>query len=265
MTEAAAALDARQKERAIEQHSVQAGQFARSYEAQADETYRSCFAYSRKQLDRWLDSLLPSVGTGKRLLDVGCGTGHHMARMRARGFDASGVDGSPEMLAFARQNNPGSDIRPSDVDTLPFADASFDVVMSIEVLRYVPDPHGAIREMARVLRPGGIALVTAAPRLNLNGYWPINRLATALPLGNLVRLKQFFTSSGRLRQQFRGAGFGSVDVHGVYLGPINWVQRLLPFALSPVLRTWEPLDRRVADAPILREMSNMYLVHARRA
>jgi ubiquinone/menaquinone biosynthesis C-methylase UbiE len=201
------------------------------------------------------------VGKGLRLLDVGCGTGHHLAELRGRGFEVAGVDGSDEMLKRARELNPGVELLQSDVDKLPFPDASFDVVLCIEVLRYLPDVSKCIAEMSRVLRPGGVCLATATPLLNLNCYWPVNRLAGMLPF-RLVRLKQFFSTSGGLRKHFANAGFASTKVHGVYLGPINWVERLLRPALPLTLRMWQPIDRLLANRFLIREFSNMFLVHA---
>jgi ubiquinone/menaquinone biosynthesis C-methylase UbiE len=254
-----------QKQAAIEQHSCQAGQFAERYRATATDAFGSCFTYSRRRLGGWLDRCLPDPAAGRRLLDVGCGTGHHLAQLRDRGFEVAGVDGSPEMLEHARALNPGSDIRQSDVECLPFPDASFDVVLCIEVLRYLPSPVRSIAEMARVLKPGGLCLATAAPLLNLNGYWAVNRVATLVPLSNLVRLKQYFSTSWRLRRAFVAAGFQEVETHGVYLGPINWLERLAPWALPRALKAWEPLDTALADLPLLREVSNMFLVKAVRS
>jgi ubiquinone/menaquinone biosynthesis C-methylase UbiE len=251
-----------QKQAAIEQHSCQAGQFAERYRATETDAFGSCFTYSRRRLSGWLDRCLPDPAAGLRLLDVGCGTGHHMARLRDRGFEVAGVDGSPEMLEHARALNPGSDIRRSDVECLPFPDASFDVVLCVEVLRYLPSPVRSIAEMARVLKPGGLCLATAAPLLSLNGYWAVNRVATLVPLGNLVRLKQYFSTSWRLRRAFVAAGFQGVETHGVYLGPINWLERLAPWTLPRALKVWEPLDTALADLPILREVSNMFLLKA---
>jgi SAM-dependent methyltransferase len=250
-----------QKKLAIEQHSAQATEFADRYEQLKVDAYRSCFTYSRHRLDQWLEQLLP-VPTGQLLLDVGCGTGNHLARLRAKGFEAAGVDGSPEMLAEARRLNPGADLRPGDVEALPFADAAFELVVCIEVLRYLRDPYACVREIARVLRPGGQALVTAAPLLSWNGYWLVNRIAHRLPVGNLVRLKQFFATTASLHRLFRRAGFGSIAIHGVYCGPLNWVERLVPALLPRFLRAWEPLDRVAADHILLREFSNMFLVQA---
>jgi ubiquinone/menaquinone biosynthesis C-methylase UbiE len=254
-----------QKQSAIEQHSRQADQFAERYCVPEADAFRSCFNYSRRRLDTWLERHLPASGAGLRLLDVGCGTGHHMARLRARGFEVAGVDGSPEMLEHARALNPESDIRHADVEQISFPDASFDVVLCVEVLRYLPSSSRCIAEMARVLRPGGLCLTTAAPLLSLNGYWAVNRLASSIPVGNLVRLKQYFTTSGQLRRAFASGGFQEIETHGVYLGPINWVERLVPWALRPVLRAWEPFDAALADLPLLREASNMFLVKAVRA
>ncbi len=251
-----------QKQRAIETHSSQAGEFAESYDELSKDPYRTCFTYSRLRLDSFLSRYLPERGVGLSLLDVGCGTGNHLASLRERGFAVSGVDGSEEMLVHARRNNPGVDLRRSDVESLPFQDEGFDFVISIEVMRYLPSIGGAVREMARVLKPGGVCLVTAAPILNLNGYYLINRMATALPVGNLVRLRQFFATSWGLRREFEKVGFDSPKIHGVYLGPLNWVERLMPGALPTFLRKWEAIDAKVADRAGLREFANMFLVVA---
>jgi SAM-dependent methyltransferase len=258
------APDELQKQRAIDTHSEQAEEFASAYREMSEDPYSSCFTYSRRRLALALERVLPPRGNGRRLLDVGCGTGHHLAGLRARGFDASGVDGSEEMLVRARQINPGAELRTADVDSLPFPDASFDYVVCIEVLRYLPDPTACIREMARVLRPGGTALVTAQPFLNLNGYFLVNRLPLKRGLG-LVPLKQFFTTRGRLRRQFRDAGFSDTSVHGVYWGPLNWIERLARPAVRPFLQQWETVDAAVCDRPLFRDTANMLLTVAVKA
>ncbi len=65
-----------------------------------------------------------------------------------------------------------------------------------------------------------------------------------------------------MRRLFVSSGFSNVQTHGVYLGPVNWLERLIPRALPPVLKAWEPLDAVLADLPLLREVSNMFLVQA---
>jgi len=185
-----------------------------------------------------------------------------MQRLARRGYVVAGVDASEGMLDHARANNPGAKIEKADVDALPFADAEFDRVLCIEVLRYLPDPTAAIREMSRVLKPGGVALVTATPLLNLNGYAIINRITATTRVANLVSLRQFFTTSWRLRRQFRDAGFRTVEIHGVYLGPVNWVERLARPALPAFLRAWEHIDGALSNHAPFRELTNMFLVRA---
>jgi SAM-dependent methyltransferase len=246
-------------------HSRQAGEFAASYAALERDPYSNCFTYSRMRLHGALEELLPSSGAGQRAIDVGCGTGHHLRDLRARGFDVAGVDGSAAMLEQAREAIPGAELHQAGVDALPFAAGSFDLALSIEVLRYLPDPKPCIDEMARVLRPGGVCVVTAAPRFSANGYALVNRLALIAPVGGLVRLKQFFTTPSQLRRLFERAGFSSVEVRGVYTGPINWIERLAPDRLPMLLHRWEPVDERLADHPMLRGVSNMLLVSAVKA
>jgi SAM-dependent methyltransferase len=247
---------------AVEVHSRQAGEFAESYGALERDPYASCFTYSRMRLEQALEHHLPLTAGGMRAIDVGCGTGHHLKDLASRGFDAVGVDASVEMLEEARRANPTAELHRADIGSLPFADESFDLAICIEVLRYLPDPEPCIRELARVLRPGGTCLATAAPLLSINGYPLVNRLVLIAPVGDFTRLKQYFTTPSRLRRRFERAGFLHVDVHGVYTGPINWIERLAPRRLTPFLHRWEPLDRRLADRPSLRTFSNMLLVKA---
>src|SRR6266702_3579019 len=156
-----------QKERAVEVHSAQAGLFAAGYREL--DPYASCFNYSRRRLETLLDRLLPARGDGLRLLDVGCGTGHHLARTRARGFTVAGVAGSEEMLEQAARSCPGAELRRSDVEALPFPAGSFDVVLSIAGLISLADARACLGELARVSRAGGMCLTTAAPLFNLSG------------------------------------------------------------------------------------------------
>jgi ubiquinone/menaquinone biosynthesis C-methylase UbiE len=249
----------------VDVHSRQAGQFAARYHAYEQDPYGSCFAYSRMRLEQALEAYLPAAASGDRALDVGCGTGYQLHDLAARGFEVTGVDGSPDMLAEAHHNVPGAELHEADVAALPLPDASFDLVLCIEVLRYLPDPERCISEIARVLRPGGLCLATAAPRFSANGYALVNRLAVAAPVGELVRLKQFFTTPAELRRRFGEVGFEAVEIQGVYTGPLNWVEHLAPHRLPSFLRWWERLDQRLADGPRRRSLSNMLLVKAVRA
>lgn len=254
----------KQKVAAVQTHSDQAGQFEGRYEDEIKDPYSNCFVYSRKRLHVWLDRAIPATGAGQRLLDVGCGTGHHVRDLTARGFQVSGVDGSEEMLKVARRVNPGADLRKADVEAMPYDAASFEWLLSIEVLRYLPDFRKTVMEMGRVLAPGGTAVVTACPRYSLNLYTLVNRLGASGKISGLTPLRQYFTTAGELTTAFRAAGFEHVEVHGVYLGPLNWIERLARPLLKPLLHLWEPVDSRITDLGPVRELSNMFVVIARK-
>lgn len=251
-----------QKQAAVDTHSVQAAQFQSRYDREMLDPYATCFAYSRLRLNLWLERFLPRPSRPLSLLDIGCGTGHHMKALAARGYDVSGVDGSDKMLAVAQEINPGADVRQADVDRLPHADASFDRVLSIEVFRYLPDLGPSSSEMVRVLKPGGEAIITAAPLFQANGYALVNPITRALPGLGLTALKQFFHSSGRLRRELRQAGFKEVWIHGVYTGPFIWLERLVPPLVRPALQLWGPIDAVIADLGPFREFANMFVIRA---
>ncbi len=99
------------------------------------------------------------VGAGTRLLDAGCGAG--MAAMRAAGLGASvsGIDAAPLLLEIARERVPDGDFREGDLEDLPFADASFDVVTGFNAFQLAGSPLRALTEARRVTRPGGIVAI----------------------------------------------------------------------------------------------------------
>src|SRR4051812_8114195 len=96
-----------------------------------------------------------TVRSGDRVLDACCGTGDLAIGARARGADVVGVDFSQEMLVRARRKDAGIEWVQADVLHLPFEDASFDAVTVGFGVRNVDDLEAGLRELRRVLRPGG--------------------------------------------------------------------------------------------------------------
>jgi ubiquinone/menaquinone biosynthesis C-methylase UbiE len=103
--------------------------------------------------------LLASVAPG-RALDAACGTGRHLGMLTSLGHRVIGVDGSPEMLALARERNLDVDLREGDLGALPLPDASVDVALCALALNHSSDLGPPIAELARVLRPGGRLVTT---------------------------------------------------------------------------------------------------------
>ncbi len=109
------------------------------------------------------------------ILEAGCGTGLILARL---GPGAVGIDLSPGMLQRAQAR--GLRVVQGSVDALPFADASFDTVVSFKVLAHVPRIREALAEMARVTRPGGRLILEFYNRNSLRGV--VKRLKRPTPI-----------------------------------------------------------------------------------
>jgi ubiquinone/menaquinone biosynthesis C-methylase UbiE len=112
-----------------------------------------------------LDALVAAIpDDGRHILDVGCGTGHTTLAVARRADSVVGIDLTEEMLAQARRLATERGIEnvhfvQGDAEAIPFADASFDAVVSRYSAHHFPHPERALGEIARVLRPGGTFLV----------------------------------------------------------------------------------------------------------
>jgi SAM-dependent methyltransferase len=116
-----------------------------------------------------------SIPQGSAVLDVGCGTGVVALTLARGGARVTGADLTPELVARAEQNATlmrlEANFVEADVEALPFADAQFDAVVSQFGHMFAPRPDVAIKEMLRVLKPGGtLAFATWPPEL-LVGRW----------------------------------------------------------------------------------------------
>jgi SAM-dependent methyltransferase len=115
------------------------------------------------------------------VLDVACGTGvvaRTVADLQGGDGRVVGVDLNEGMLAVARRVRPDLEWRPGDVAALPFPDRSFDVVLCQMALMFFPDRTAALREMARVTRPGGtVALCVPAALEDQPAYGPFVEMA----------------------------------------------------------------------------------------
>jgi SAM-dependent methyltransferase len=129
-----------------------------TYQIEAQlERHHWWFQGRRRILDRMLAGLQPPLPPGARALDVGCGTGANGPVLAARAAFAVGIDASPVPLGLGERTH-AARLR-GDANALPFPDGSFDLVVALDVLEHLDDDAGGARELYRVLRPGGVALI----------------------------------------------------------------------------------------------------------
>lgn len=111
-----------------------------------------------------LDAL--GLGSGDRLLEIGCGGGLLLRDALTSGASATGLDHSPEMVGLARQSAPGAEVVVGSAEKLPFPDAAFTAVAMSIVFLFFADPVAVLRECHRVLTPGArAAIYTTSPQL----------------------------------------------------------------------------------------------------
>jgi len=107
---------------------------------------------------RFLD-MTGIVAPGARVLEIGTGTGSLLSELIARGIRAEGVELRQELIDQAHRFHGPLPIQRVTGTTLPFPDASFDVVVSFDVFEHIPDSDAHLVEVRRVLRPGGSYLL----------------------------------------------------------------------------------------------------------
>ncbi len=182
-------------------------------------------------LSRARESFYPLL-SGQRVLDVGCGTGRTVARLRLRGMDARGVDFAPAMIDAARQTHRlGNRVAVASADNLPFETGEFDVVIADGVFHHLAVQNRlqeSLREIRRVLRPGGTLCC-----FDRNGSLASLLMTTAsLAIKNVIkaitRCDHFASSATRAEIPFGGQrdlqlihdhGFRSVDRKQVAVVP----------------------------------------------
>src|SRR6516164_11658150 len=152
-----------------------------------------------------------SVGAGDRLLDIACGSGLAVELATLRGARCAGIDASPRLLAIARERSPDADLRMGDMNALPWADESFDVVTSFRGI-WGTTPE-AVAEIYRVLRPGGRAGITVWGHLKASeGAWALVpfRVAAAEKVSNQAVMVSL-GRPGAGEQLLRSYGFADIE------------------------------------------------------
>lgn len=165
------------------------------------------FLALNRRVGRWLEQLLPPGDA--RILDAGCGTGGLIRALQAPHprWRITGLDFSPRACELARART-GATIVEGSITALPFAPGEFEAVVSADVVCQVDDDAQALREFARVVRPGGVVLVNVPA---FEWLWSYH--------DDTCETKHRYTRS-RLVRLFRAAGLAPVFASYANLLPL---------------------------------------------
>ncbi len=246
-----------------------------------EDVYALIHQQRRTQALAWVDDLgLPGES---RVLDVGCGAGLAAAALAQRGLRVQASDAAPAMVDLARRHAEKTGVsdhvefRTADVHKLPFEAASFDLVVALGVIPWLHSPYDAMKEIARVTRPGGSVILTCDnqkrlnyildPRFNPRLARPreaikrvfrrVNRLAT--PVGVVPSLH----SPGEVDGLLGSAGLRKEKVRTLGFGPFTFLGRdVVPRALG--VRLHQRLQAHADRGSSLSFRGSQYLVHAKK-
>jgi ubiquinone/menaquinone biosynthesis C-methylase UbiE len=213
---------------------------AARYDAAYDEAGPEGYALRSR-----LAAVLRLLGAGPGdVLDAGMGPGRLCTELDRRGWTVSGVDSSKQMVAFARTRLPHARDRllPARLESLPFADASFDAVVATGVLEYLDDRAAGLAELGRVLRPGGTAVVSVP---NAHGIYSLWCRHIVYPASRAVKRHVDFgrrvpPRRGRVRSRPRlEAMLGGTGLHVVAVEYVSLLVLLTPLdRLFPRTTVW---------------------------
>jgi SAM-dependent methyltransferase len=173
------------------------------------------------------------ISPGEVLLDIGCGGGRHSfeayrrgARVVAADLDAKELPPVADMFGAIRAENQapdgaGAGVLSTDATSMPFPDGSFDKVIASEILEHVPDDRLAMAEIARILRPGGMAAITVPAWFPERVCWALSDEYHNNPGGHV----RIFTRA-ELARKLESAGLsvtGSHHAHALH-SPYWWLK-----------------------------------------
>jgi SAM-dependent methyltransferase len=184
--------------------SARAQDWATYQEPQHHEIYTSVLVH------------VPKVA-GQRILDVGCGSGAFIRRAAKHGATVSGLDAATGLVTIARRRVPSADLRVGDLESLPYDDATFDIVTGFDAFSYAADPVAALTEAHRVLKPRGlVAAVTWGPPEECQGAGYLEAVSPFLPpSGEGIPDPFALSGAGALSELVVAAGFGDPVEHDV--------------------------------------------------
>jgi ubiquinone biosynthesis O-methyltransferase len=239
-----------------------------------------CYRRRMHQALSWLDNT--NLYKNSKILDVGCGAGMMAKEIANRGYEISGIDYSYNMVKKAKDickvnTNFSIHFLQGDVESLPFKDSVFDAVLCLGVITYLKSEQKALREISRILKPGGTMILSILNKFSLAKCLDMsivvkrrlqrvagNRIVSWKNRGEMRKdhspIKSYFVPS--LRNALRTAGFTELGCMTVQYGPLTFFGRkIFPEVVNINITTFL---EKFSNIPVIRSLGNMCLFRLRK-
>jgi 2-polyprenyl-6-hydroxyphenyl methylase/3-demethylubiquinone-9 3-methyltransferase len=199
------------------------------FDSIADDFLQRMNPFDRQARVEWFEKALSTQQAAQStIVDVGAGLGHFSSVGERHAALVVPVDIAPRLVSRLREQFPAAMV--ASATDLPFLTGSVDFVVSSECIEHTPDPRRAVREMLRVLRPGGVLFLTTP---NLLWRWSVG-------LAELLKIRRFegienWLSRAALRRTIVESGGEIIGTAGLHI---------LPFQLTPLLPAIRLINER---------------------
>lgn len=193
------------------------------------------------------------ITAGKKVLEIGCGTGEFTKRIAQTGADITAIDISPDLLEIARKTIPNATVgfHIQNVEKLDFEDGSFDVVIGSSILHHL-NLNPALKEIYRVLKIRGGVVFTEPNMLNPQ-IWLERNIPIIRKLTNNSSDETAFVR-WRLKKELKNLGFNNVSIR-----PFDFLHPFTPSMLIPFISN---IGNFVEKIPYAREIAGSLLIYA---
>ncbi|MBA7511778.1 Ubiquinone biosynthesis O-methyltransferase, mitochondrial [subsurface metagenome] len=239
-----------------------------------------CYRRRMYQALSWLGN--SNLSENSKILDVGCGAGMIAKEVANRGYEIWGMDYSYNMIRKAKticnvNMKFDTNFLQGDIESLPFKDSVFDMVLCLGVITYLKSEQKALQEMSRILKPGGTMILSILNKFSLAKCLDIsvlvkrrlqriagNRIVSwqkrAEIEENRFVIKSYFIPS--LRNALRTARFTELACTTVQYGPLTFFGRnIFPEGISINITTFL---EKFSNVPVIRSLGNMCLFRLRK-
>jgi ubiquinone/menaquinone biosynthesis C-methylase UbiE len=243
------------RDTAIAVHDRTADWFNQQYNKSQD-FYGSPFLYGRRLIDQHFRKTIDKLPKNSKILDVGCGTGDQIKDLLKNGFEVIGIEPSYNMRKYAESKLPAGTVLDGSILNIPFPNNYFEFAYAIEVLRYFHhnDKISGLKEIYRVLKPGGIFFGTFVSRYALDGFAIISiiRRISEWLLKKPQTCHVEFESPMELVHTLRSIGFKKVEIHGAMFAFLRIIYKINYKLGRNCARIIEPYDKLFCDKAFLR-------------